>query len=333
MVNPASRSKPYFLLEHALPLDSNNDLFYRLLGMATNDLLQPLEECRPQAPTKSQGFLRNPDSLYPQTVTECTDVKWAIENTVEREAKVKITKAFELWGNHSKSTRDVWDSTLLRVVGIQENPREKIKELLKNPVYEKGIRELFKLQDGQGKRRDVGVITGFITCLNMAVNQAEEKSSAGGVSLEPVPAAATGVPGTAVAAQGYSRKVHQKDISGAYKGEVVVACSYLPIFAYFNAAESGASWYDRIRGRSDLASPHLQVGEAPMVVQSDDGEVRYKIGRRVEGNLDRPFGVEDQTGNNRVAREPQERQDLEELGITMDVAYVTDESGTISGAS
>ncbi|KAG9506549.1 hypothetical protein J7337_000081 [Fusarium musae] len=319
MTYRGTRSKPYFLLDHVLSVDSNNHLFDRLLGLATNELVKPLTECRPKAPIEARNYLQDPASLYPQTVTECTDVTWAIDNVVQKGVKASITSMFNLWGNHSENKSDVWDSTLLRVIQIEENPREKIKELLKNPEYEKSIRELFAWQDDQGHKRVVGVVTGFITCTDMAVNKTEEKTTAGGLSLTPVPETATGVPGTAVTAQGFSKKVHKKDISGAYKGEVVVACSYLPIFAHFTA-ESGTSWLGQWWRGSDPAFSHLQLGDLPMVVESEDGEVKYKVGKECGGNLDRPFGVDDQKDNNGGAREQQELQDLENLGFTIEVA-------------
>ncbi|KAG5744879.1 hypothetical protein H9Q70_012424 [Fusarium xylarioides] len=270
-----TRSKAYFVLDHGIPLDSNNGLFDRLLGLATNKLVSPLTECHPQAPIEARSYLQNPASLYPQTVIECTDVRWAFDNAMQQGVEAAITSMLKLGGNDSKDKRSTSDLTMLRVIQIEENPREKIKELLKNPEYEKGIRELFASQDNQGEKRIVGVITGFITgfvtCTDMAVNKSEENTSAGDLSSKPVPAAATGIPGTTVTAERSSRKVYHSDISGDHKGEVVVACSYLPIFAHVNKAESRPSWIGQWWRGSDSAFSHLQVGDAPMVVESKDG--------------------------------------------------------------
>ncbi|RSM04739.1 hypothetical protein BHE90_007970 [Fusarium euwallaceae] len=288
MVYHDPKTKPYHLLDSVIPLDDDDELFDRLLGLVTENSKQPLSSCRPEAPFKARDYIQAPKCLYPKKAIECQDVEWLQENNVEEEAKVQFKQFLNLWGSHTKKTANAWSSTLLRRIEIQENPRDRIKELLKIPEYERGVRELIQTHSGTGKQRDLAVITGFITCVDMAVNKDDENAIAGGASLEPVSEATTGIPGATITVQGSVRKTRHQAISGAYKGEVVVACCYLSIFGEVTKSASRFKAWCQVKSQPS----RWQVGEEPVVVQSDDGCAIYRIKRKaIKGNLDRPLGA------------------------------------------
>ncbi|RSL45196.1 hypothetical protein CEP52_016787 [Fusarium oligoseptatum] len=331
MVYRGPETRPYHLLDGVIPLDDDGELFDRLLGLVTEDLARPLSSYRPEAPFKAKDHIQKPNHLYPKKAVECEDVEWLQENTVEKEAKLEFTRLLKLWGSHTEKKANTWGSTLLRRIEIQENPRQRIKELLSVPEYERGVRELIHGHSGTGKQRQLAIITGFITCADMTVNKDDEKAIAGGASLEPVTEPTTGVPGAAMAAKGSLRKTRHQTISGAYKGEVVVACYYLPIvgeviepvtqsFSIF-----GLSW-----PLNQLQSSRLQLSEEPMVVHSADDRAAYEIKRKaIRGNMDRPLGasvellsdVETSDGTESIVNE----EDLIALGFTIGLAGCVDE--------
>ncbi|RMJ13509.1 hypothetical protein CDV36_006870 [Fusarium kuroshium] len=331
MVYRTPETRPYHLLDAVIPLDDDDELFDRLLGLVTEDLARPLSSCRPEAPFKAKDHIRKPNRLYPTKAVECKDVVWLRENAVEKEAKLQFTKLLNLWGSHTEKKAATWGSTLLRRIEIQENPRQRIKELLRVPEYERGVRELIQVHSGAGKQRQLAIITGFITCADMAVNKDDGKAIAGGASLQPVTEPTTGVPGAAMVAAGSLKKTRHQTISGAYKGEVVVACYYLPIvgdiiepvaqrFSMF-----GLSWPPN-KGRSS----RLQLSEEPIVVHSADDRATYEIRRKaIRGNMDRPLGASPELpndGQTSGGKEPIENEeDLIALRFTIGLAGCVDE--------
>ncbi|SPJ70283.1 uncharacterized protein FTOL_00011 [Fusarium torulosum] len=353
MVIRGAEKKPYHLLDGVIPLDDDDDLFDRLLGLVTENLARPLSGYRPEAPFKAKDQFKEPKCLYPKRAVECEDVTWLEAHTVEENAKAEFSKLVKLWGSYTKKKDNEWGSTLLRRVEIQDNPRDRIKELLQVPAYEAGVRELMEHQDGFGKKRTLGVITGFITCTDMTANKGAEKSTSFGAAATLVPEEATGVPGTKVDAEASVKKTLHKRITGAYKGEVVVACYYLPIIGQVNtSAASKFKIADYLPPWFYTKPPEsrLQVSAEPMPVYGDPnnnemtgGEVAGSAGGTAEsgvsmsfminripikGNMDRPLGTD---GRPSEDDEEYKRQSLlkyledpEDLGFTIGRAISID---------
>ncbi|CZS85659.1 unnamed protein product [Fusarium graminearum] len=288
MPQRGAQKLPYTLLDGAIRLDDEGLTFNRLLGLVTTNLSRPLDSCRPESPFSAKDHTKKP--LYPPNAVECTDVDWLLENSVEKSAKAELTSLLTLWGGHRNQQGNTYSTTLLRQVEIFENPTTRIKELLEIPEYLQGVRELLSHQTARGEKGELGVITGFITCSDMAFNRDSgitlDLGASAGIPSEQV----TGVPGTDVLAQASLKKTRQRKISGIYKGEVVVACYYFPIRRIMDSQPQGHGFsiFKLLPGMNSANKKRDRfptVGEEPLEIHDID-----VIDNCMNGNMHRPLG-------------------------------------------
>ncbi|CAH0057014.1 unnamed protein product, partial [Clonostachys solani] len=287
MVQRSAIKKPYHLLSGVITLDQGEDLFDRLLGLAVIYLDSPLQFVRPEAPFKPKDQIKEPRRLYPNEAVECTDASWFENNLVGAEAKAEFSKLLKLWGGHSNSSNSTNSATLIRRVEIPENPRDLVQELLELQTYKDGILDMARSQSQGDRPVSIGIITGFISCVNMSVNKEAEKDTSGGIqSTVPSDVMAST---TNVSLSISGKKLNKREIKGTYKGEVVLACRYHEVVVTPTPTPP-KTLLNRARELFSNPAPTLAVNSNPIDVHGSMGESIETSYISMPGDMDAPFG-------------------------------------------
>ncbi|KAM5349707.1 hypothetical protein ACJ41O_006212 [Fusarium nematophilum] len=237
--------KPYFLLEQPVRVD--DDLLNRLLGLAVVDPYKPLQLAyRPREPLRPRDAI---DFLYPRHHVDCKDFKLIQGTSKTTKSSAKLQKLVKLSlassGSQDANLEAAWfrritmDNSLSNIDDLLREPTREDRMPSQGPEADEAISKQLKIRARYRKEvldllqgRPDGklfIITSVVTCTNLAKNWDRSKSTSAQAEVTTGPAGHSSGVEVGVGAE-YSR-TNDIGTQGAYVGEYLIACSYLPLHA------------------------------------------------------------------------------------------------------
>ncbi|KAN0067304.1 hypothetical protein V8E54_014567 [Elaphomyces granulatus] len=216
-------TKSYFLLAEPAPGHRIFDLLGRAVYIDGDSLKRPTEYIiKPRLPAVGPDLKELEPSLYPKHV-EAKSAEVLREKAHDERAKASISKALNLFYRHEKSNQIKLSIPGFRRVTMEEHS-VKIESLLNNAKYTGPILEFFQ----RFPKARFGIVVSIISCFEMEVGNKKSEEREGGGNAA-VSGEAVGAPGEVgnVTLKAKAGGNTEDKLSGAYKDEVIIACSYV----------------------------------------------------------------------------------------------------------
>jgi hypothetical protein len=221
----SSHPKEYFLLHEPASGYRIFDLLGRAVFVEKDSLKRPTEAIivpeLPKASGRTGPNLKTlVPSLYPRHV-KAENVEVLLSKARNQEAQLAMSNLLDIFYSHDKANQRERSMTGFRRITMEEQSLN-IEELLKNDAYSGPIINFFH----KTPEAKLGVIVSIISCFKMEVGNKQSKESAGGMAAK-IPGDAVGAPGADIKAKGKAGSSTDSELSGTYKDEVIMACSYV----------------------------------------------------------------------------------------------------------
>jgi len=220
-------TKDYFLLYEPVHGDRLLDLLGRAVHIHENSLKRPTEsKILPELPGITADFQGGPDlkafvpGLYPKHI-KAENVEVLLNNARNESTRLSISRVLDLFYNHHRVTEREQRIPSFRRITMEQQSLN-IERLLQKPDYSGPILEIFEKDPGA----KLGVIVSIISCFDMEIGNKKSRGHEGGISTA-APGDGLGAPGVDIKAEAKASSSNSSELTGAYEGEVIMACAYV----------------------------------------------------------------------------------------------------------